>query len=197
MAIQWIGGNVSPQDAEELLRLFPNCTSINLTRAELDKAIKENPTNAFFLASLGEMQQKENKLAEAEATLLKAIAIEPKSAYAFYTYGVMLAESTRFDEAKEMFSKAVELKPKFAAALRGLGYVAQKQAESIFEKATQLNPKYDTNMLKLVSVSLKETPPSEVGSIYPSMNNYFRTYPYMFDPHRLFNDVIFDEFNLY
>ncbi|MBS0655308.1 MAG: tetratricopeptide repeat protein [Verrucomicrobia bacterium] len=160
-AVRWIGGDISPQDAEELLRLFPNCTSIALNRDDLDKAIKDNPNNAFLLTMLGEMQQKEGNLVAAEIMVRKAIAIDPKSAIAHYTLGVLLAESKRFVEAQELFSKAIELKPTFAAALRGLGYVAHKQAEA-------MNPKYTMS-----SVSLKDTPPSEVETATQKMRYHY------------------------
>src|SRR5262245_40431912 len=108
------------------------------------KASSLKPKSELYLLNLGVayMQMKQNEKARPE--FRKAIAINPKFVTAHVLLGQALSTDSLF-AAEQEYRKALELDPKSGAALRGLGFLSQKQskwAEAVqwYKQATDVEP---------------------------------------------------------
>jgi tetratricopeptide (TPR) repeat protein len=82
---------------------------IRLDEAEslVQRALKEEPHSGAYLDSLGWIYYKENKLADAEATLLKAVQLESHDATIRSHLGDVYAKSGRMDLAASEWEKSL------------------------------------------------------------------------------------------
>ncbi len=108
------------------------------------KASSLNPKSELYLLNLGVgyMQMKQNEKARPE--FRKAIAINPKFVTAHVLLGQALIPDSLF-AAEQEYRKALELDPKSAAALRGMGFLQQKQSKWVdavewYKKAADVDP---------------------------------------------------------
>jgi tetratricopeptide (TPR) repeat protein len=111
----------------------------------LEKASTLNPNSELYLLNLGVAYMKANQPEKARATLRKSIALNDT----FVTAHVLLGQSLSSDSllAAEMeYRKALSLDPKSGAALRGLGFIYQRQNKYMdaiqwYDQGTKADPK--------------------------------------------------------
>jgi tetratricopeptide (TPR) repeat protein len=95
--------------------------------------------------SLGLVQERQGKLAEAEAEYREAIRLQPNHAPAHYNLGVVLGRQGKLAEAERLFREALRLQPDLAGAHRNLGVALERQgklaeAEAAYREALRLQP---------------------------------------------------------
>ena len=102
--------------------------------AHLEKAVSLKPTSELYLLNLGVAYMQAKKNDKARPVFRRAIAVNNK----FVTAYVLLAQALSSDSlyaAEVEYRKALELDAKNGAALRGLGFLYQKQSK--FPEAVQ------------------------------------------------------------
>jgi tetratricopeptide (TPR) repeat protein len=125
----------------------------------LDKGLKSNPNNIFFLNNMGLSYFKKNDIKNAENFFNRALEIDPTYINVLNNYGNLKKELDLFDEAIEFFSKALlsdenslETNYNLATSYQGLGdYI---NAIKFFEKVLKINPNFtkaDRNISSIVN----------------------------------------------
>lgn len=114
---------------------------------KLQKAIKLNPKNPYYLSKLAEVYFRQNKKDEAIKASKKALLIYPFSSYFYAQVGTYYYESGNIKEAIRYFKNASSYYPNAAAYYYILGSIYQSQddfekAEIEYKKAIKLKDEY-------------------------------------------------------
>lgn len=112
---------------------------------QLKTAAEKNPDSAHPLSVLGELQETEGKLAEAEQTYIKAISIDSKHSASHYRLGRLLFKKQQFDQGTDHLLKAIDLEPENPAYLEALGSEFERsgkllEAANSMERVSVLEP---------------------------------------------------------
>ncbi len=110
---------------------------------QLKTAIDKNPDSAHPLSVLGELQEREGRLAESEQTYLAALNVDNKHSVTHYRLGRLLLKRQKFDQGIEHILKAIDIEPENPAYLEALG--------DEFERSGKLMEA--ANMMERVSVA--------------------------------------------
>ncbi len=89
--------------------------------SQLNIAAQKNPDSAHPLSVLGELQELEGMLDEAEQTYLKALNVDSKHSASHYRLGRLLLKKKNFNQGTEHILKAVEMEPENPSYLEALG----------------------------------------------------------------------------
>lgn len=99
---------------------------------ELDKALvmlqsvsSRFPQLSGPLVNQGLIYHRQQKFADAEATLRKALEVNASNPYAHNALGLTLREQGKFDDSRQHYEMAVQLDPKYARAHFNLGVLAE------------------------------------------------------------------------
>jgi len=97
--------------------------------AEFERASTLDPTNASYLANLGNARRAAGDRAGAEQAYRQAMAISDRAADAANGLGVLLVESQRPAEAVPWFERALASAPDFVEARLNLGIALQESGQ--------------------------------------------------------------------
>lgn len=116
--------------------------------ADLNRAIKLDPKQAFLFGQLGETYRQMKRYDDALANFNQAIEFDRKDPWILGSRGQVYSAIKRYEEAIADFNLAIKLDPKYAWAIgsRGQLYYAKKQYEEAiadFNLAIKLDPKLD------------------------------------------------------
>jgi Flp pilus assembly protein TadD len=132
--------------------LLANLLALHVSRSTeaeelLRKAIKIDPADPFYHATLGNVLEELGRYAEAEAAFRAAIDLDPNDSYAWAWLGALLADHTnRSMEAEQALRRATQLDPtdayywSYLAALLARNPTRISEARSHIVKALQLKP---------------------------------------------------------
>jgi tetratricopeptide (TPR) repeat protein len=98
--------------------------------AEFERASTLDPTNASYLANLGNARRANGDRAGAEQAYRQAMAISDQAADAANGLGVLLVESQRPAEAVAWFERALASAPDFVEARLNLGIALQETGQT-------------------------------------------------------------------
>jgi tetratricopeptide (TPR) repeat protein len=113
--------------------------------AQLKTAANKNPDSAHPLSILGELQEQEGMLAEAEKTYLRALKTDSRHSVSHYRLGRLLIKDKRFDQGTEHILKAIDMEPENPAYLEALGGEFERsgkllEAANMLERASVIEP---------------------------------------------------------
>ncbi len=112
---------------------------------QLKTAAKKNPDSAHALSVLGELQEKEDLLDEAEKTYLSALNTDSRHSVSHYRLGRLLIKDKRFEQGTEHILKAIDMEPENPAYLEALGNEFERsgkllEAANMLERVSVLEP---------------------------------------------------------
>ncbi|MBT5470079.1 MAG: tetratricopeptide repeat protein [Nitrospina sp.] len=113
--------------------------------SQLKTAANKNPDSAHPLSVLGEFQELEGQLAEAEQTYLRALNIDSKHSASHYRLGKLLLKKQKYDQGVEHILKAVDLEPENPTYLEALGSEFERsgkllEAANSMERVSVIEP---------------------------------------------------------
>lgn len=113
--------------------------------SQLNTAAQKNPDSAHPLSVLGEYQEKEGKLSEAEKLYLKALRVDPRHSASHYRLGRLQLKKQQYDQGIEHILKAIDLEPENPAYLEALGSEFERsgkllEAANSMERVSVLEP---------------------------------------------------------
>ncbi len=135
---------------------------LEYARLKLEKALKQDESNALAHAGYAQLQSLVGNNEQAEIHYQNAIELEPLNANHQNAYGVFLCENGQIDKSVAVFDDAVSNRyyktPEYALDNAGvclLGTGDTKQAEHYFAKAIKHNPKYAPALLNSADLNLQ------------------------------------------
>jgi len=139
---------IDPQEADALylLGLVSRQAGDGGAALELiERASRLQPSNAFFVNSLGELYAATNRFPEAERCFRRALELEPGFAEVHNNLGNALRAQGRWDEAERSYRAALVIDPGYASACANLGTALLElrrfaQAETSFRALLALKP---------------------------------------------------------
>ncbi len=137
----------------------------------LETAAKKNPDSAHPLSVLGELKERQGKLAEAEQSYIKALSIDDKHALTHYRLGRLHIKREKFSTGIEHLKQSIELEDENPAYLETLGAEYERsgnhlEALSYFERVSVLEPNRLEIYVKLGDLYKKEKMYQEALSRY-------------------------------
>jgi uncharacterized protein (TIGR02466 family) len=110
-----------------------------------ERAAEFFPAHPGITSTLGQLYQRANRFADAEAQFRRTLESEPRPIH-HVSLGMVLLRQERIDEAIDAFQTAIAGNPNLAPAYGNLGNAEQKRgnieaAAAAYEKAVALNPK--------------------------------------------------------
>jgi tetratricopeptide (TPR) repeat protein len=110
------------------------------------EALAKDPKNTFAFYNLGEIAQRQSRLAAAEWYYRLAIDLDPKMGLALFNLAIVRGLAGAYPEAVDLYRRVIAIDPNYAPAhfnlglvLRLLGQTAEAQVE--LTKAQQLDAK--------------------------------------------------------
>gem|GEM_PF-5913810 len=117
----------------------------SLAKEALEKAVKLDPENAFFLACQGINLYYQDELEKAEAFFEKALEMDSSIPWILFNYGLLSQKQGNLEKAEELFLKALKLFPDYVEVIDALGRVYWLQGKAnlgrdYYDKAASLDP---------------------------------------------------------
>jgi tetratricopeptide (TPR) repeat protein len=111
----------------------------------IGRAARLQPSNPFFVNSLGEIHSAANRVSEAEQCFRRALALEPGFAEVHNNLGNALRVLARWEEAERSYRQALAIDPSYANAHANLGTTLLElkrftEAEATFRALLALRP---------------------------------------------------------
>ncbi|MZG54270.1 MAG: tetratricopeptide repeat protein, partial [Nitrospinae bacterium] len=113
--------------------------------SQLRTAVNKNRDSAHPLSVLGEFQEMEGNLVEAEQSYLNALKIDSRHSASHYRLGRLLLKKQQFDKGTDHILKAIDLEPENPAYLETLGSEFERsgkllEAANSMERVSVLEP---------------------------------------------------------
>lgn len=86
------------------------------------KVLEAQPTNAYALYDLADIEQIQKLNSKAEAHYRAALAVDPQFGAALFNLAILLTDSSP-SEAKVLYQQVIRISPKYGAAHFNLGYL--------------------------------------------------------------------------
>jgi len=137
--------NKDPRDMAPLFRRFEEAQRVN-DAAQLERLVKEDPTNSVFRSTLARAYKAHNQLDRALPLYREAVTLAPSDADAWYNLAETLEETGRAAEAKEVAAEAGRLAPNRAEVHNVLGVALAEGGDPDgalreFQKAIDIDPR--------------------------------------------------------
>jgi Flp pilus assembly protein TadD len=125
-----------------------------------EDTIAKRPENARAWTILGTLYERDNRLADARASLVEAVRLDPKSAEAWNNLGDVWLKLRDWNRAIACYEQALALKPGHAQILSNLGMTLTQagripEAVARLEAALLADPKMESARLYLAGVLLQ------------------------------------------
>ena len=135
---------------------------LDLARNKLEKALQQDPRNAFAHVTYAQLQYRVKNIPGAREHFDKAIALEPDEARHRNSYGIFLCQQDEFAAAEGQFKKASENPyyetPEYALDNAGLCMLDADRlanAEAYLRQALRINPKFANSYLHMSALMYK------------------------------------------
>ncbi|HEV2800479.1 MAG TPA: tetratricopeptide repeat protein [Pyrinomonadaceae bacterium] len=148
---------------------------LELSEAQLQKAVALDPANAMTQASLGMLRMRQRRLDEAKGHLRRAVAADARNHLAHYYYAYVLSregmnemgfvrsfDAEAANEMRAALKKAIALKPDYAGSYSLLAFVNMVTGEQIDEsiellkRAMQLAPGEERFRIDLAQLYIRK-----------------------------------------
>jgi serine/threonine protein kinase len=125
--------------------LYAYTDQTDLAAHEIETALRLDKFNATAYGALAELQTRQGRSAEVEATLQKAVSLAPDDWLPNMQLGAHYLDAGKWAQAGELFRHTIELAPDNPRAYNNLGLVYRAQgklddAATAFRKAIDLEP---------------------------------------------------------
>jgi tetratricopeptide (TPR) repeat protein len=132
---------------QHLAKLYLDENQLNYAEAWGMAALRADPNDAQSNNTLGLIQSRQGKPAEAEGSFRLALKANPKFAGAYNNLGIVLAMQRKLNEAKACFQQAIKLDDVFAQAHTNLGnvFATQQDIDSAikhYQRAIEIEPEH-------------------------------------------------------
>lgn len=132
---------------------------LDLARGKLEKALKQDPSNAYAHVTYAQLQFRIDETDRAETHFKKAIRLEPDDAGHRNSYGIFLCQQGELDAAEAEFKAAAANPyydtPEFAldnAGLCMLDHGRLDQAETYLRESLRTNPQFANAYLHMADL---------------------------------------------